>query len=275
VPRATASHERERIAVPALVGKDLFDAVGERLAEHRRHQRERQSGATYLLSGLLVCGRCGAAYCGRRQGTRAKRYVYYRCLGTDKYRNGGELSCENAAVTGSMEDEVWADACELIQNPERLQTELERRASPEPTRDDRESLRGSIARLKRQLARLLDMYETGFLEKEDFALRMQRVKERLLREEKAYEQRTEAEQQAKDRAALLADFETFANRLKAGLEGVDFATKRKILQLLVKRIEVGNDDVQIVYKVQLHPGASSPQGDNLQHPLKTLRSTRG
>ena len=73
----------------------------------------------------------------------------------------------------------------------------------------------------------------------------------------------------------LVDFETFANRLKAGLEGVDFAMKRKILQLLVKRIEVGNDDVQIVYKVQPHPAASSPQGDNLQHPLKTHTKAQG
>ena len=275
VPRSTALDERERIAVPALVSKDLFDAVGERLAEHRHHQRERQSGATYLLSGLLVCGHCGGAYCGRRHGTGAKRYVYYRGLGTDKYRNGGELSCKNAAVRGSLEEEVWADACELIQNPQRLRTELERRASPESTRDDREPLRGSIAQLKRQLARLLDMYETGVLEKEEFMLRMQRVKERLTREEKAYEQRAEAEQQAKERANLLADFETFANRLKAGLETVDFATKRKILQLLVKRIEVGTDDVQIVYKVQPHPEPSSPQERNLQHRLKSVRSTTG
>jgi site-specific DNA recombinase len=275
VPRPTASQERERIAVPALVGKDLFDAVGERLAENRQHQRERQSGATYLLSGLLVCGQCGAAYCGRRHGTGAKRYVYYRCLGTDKYRNGGESWCQNAAVTGALEDEVWADACELIQNPERLRTELERRLNPEPAGDDRESLRGSITRLKRQLARLLDLYEIGYLEKADFASRAQRVKERLAREELVYGQRTQAEQFVKGHAELLADFETFTSRLKTGLEALDFATKRKIILMLIKRIEVGNEDVHIVYKVQPPPRARSPQGDNLQHPLKSLRSTTG
>jgi len=275
VPRPTAAPERECIAVPALVGKDLFDAAGERLAENRLHQRERQSGATYLLSGLLVCGRCGAAYCGRRHGTGTKRYVYYRCLGTDKYRNGGESWCRSAAVTGALENEVWADVCELIQNPERLRMELERRLNPEPTGDDRESLRGSIARLKRQLARLLDLYETGYLEKEEFVSRAQRVKERLTREERAYGQRTQAEQFAKDHAELLADFETFTSRLKTGLEAMDFATKRKILQLFIKRIEVRDEEVHIVYKVQPHPRAHSTRGDNLQHPLKPLRETTG
>jgi site-specific DNA recombinase len=275
VPRPTPPQERERIAVPPLIGKDLFDAAGERLAENRRKQRERQSGATYLLSGLLVCGRCGSAYCGRRHGSGAKRYVYYRCLGTDKHRNGGEVWCQNAAVTGALEDEVWVDVGEVIQNPERLRRELERRLNPEPLGDDCEALRGSIARLKRQLARLLDLYETGYLEKEDFAARMQRVKDRLAREEHAYGQWSEAKQSARDHAELLADFERFTNRLRTGLETLDFTTKRKILMLLIKRIEVNDEDVHIVYKIQTHPQVAISQGENLQHRVKSLRSTTG
>jgi site-specific DNA recombinase len=268
VARPTATHERERIAVPALVSKDLFDAVAERLAENRRHQRERQAGATYLLSGLLVCGRCGAAYCGRKSGAGAKRYLYYRCLGTDKYRNGGASLCQNAAVPAALESEVWADVCELIQNPERLRMELERRLNPEPTGGDKEALQSSITRLKRQLARLLEMYEMGHLEKEDFVSRVQGVKARLEREEKAYGERTKAEQVADDRVKLLAEYETFGSRLRTGLETMDLAAKRKLLQMIIKRIEVGNDEVTIVYKVKPYPGAGSPQDDNLQHPLK-------
>ena len=45
--------------------------------------------------------------------------------------------------------------------------ELERRLSPEPTRDDQEALQSSIMRLKRQLVRLLKVM-MGHLEKEDF-----------------------------------------------------------------------------------------------------------
>ena len=269
VARPTAMHERERIAVPALVGKDLFDAVAERLAENQRHQREHRTGAKYLLSGLLICGRCGAAYCGRKSGAGAKRYVYYRCLGTDKYRNGGESLCQNAAVPVSLESEIWADACELIQNPQRLRMELERRLSPEPTRDDKGALQGSITRLKRQLARLLEMYEMDHLEKEDFVSRVQGVKARLEREEKAYGERAKEEQLANDRAVLLTEFESFSSRLKINLETTDFATKRKLLQMLIKRIEVRNDDVQIVYKVKPYPDTQSPKGENLQHPLKS------
>ena len=275
VARPTPPQERERITVPALISKDLFDAVGKRLAENRRHQRERQSGAKYLLSGLLVCGWCGSAYCGRPSVAGTKRYVYYRCLGTDKYRNGGEALCQNAAVPGVVEEEVWADACELIRDPERLRAELERRQEPAPSGEDLESLRGSIGRLKRQLARLLDMYEGGYLEKADFMTRVERVRERLKREEEAYTQKREADQRACDRVGLLADFASFVEGLKAGLKSMDLATKRKILRLLVKRIEVNDNDVQIVYKVHLHPENASPLGENLQHSLKSVIKAQG
>jgi site-specific DNA recombinase len=275
VPRPTASEERERIAVPALIDKELFDAVGQRLADNRRRQRERGTGATYLLSGLLVCSLCGSAYCGRRQGSKKQRQVYYRCLGTDKYRYGGESWCQNAAVTRNLEVEVWADVCELIQNPERLRMELERRLNPKPSATDCESLRGSITRLKRQLARLLDMYETGYLEKEDFAERIQRVKDRLAREERIYAERMDAEQFARNHAELLADYEKFTSRLQEGLQAMDIVTKRKILLLLIKRIEVGAEEVRIVYKIQPYSQPPVSDGENLQHRLKSLRSTAG
>ena len=105
----------ERVGVPALIGVASFHAVAAVLAENRRRYREQKQGATFLLSGLLLCHRCGSAYCGRR----SDRYVYYRCLGTDKYRHGGAALCTNPSVTGGVEEAVWSDLCALLSDPER------------------------------------------------------------------------------------------------------------------------------------------------------------
>jgi len=94
--------------VPALVSRDLFDAVAERLAERRRRCRERRAGPAFLLSGLLVCDCCGSACCGYRHQRRRGSYVYYRCVGTEKRRHGGVSFCNNASIPASLEDEVWA-----------------------------------------------------------------------------------------------------------------------------------------------------------------------
>src|SRR4030095_9938081 len=85
------------IPVPALVEPAVFAAVQEQLRENQRHARQSRRGALYLLQGLLQCSQCGYAFYGKRQSPSARKgkpraYAYYRCLGTDAYRFGGNAS---------------------------------------------------------------------------------------------------------------------------------------------------------------------------------------
>ena len=58
-------------AWPALVSRDLFDAVQQAMRERAPNvQRPGRVGSKFLLSGLLRCGVCGMAYIGHR-GPRA------------------------------------------------------------------------------------------------------------------------------------------------------------------------------------------------------------
>src|SRR5712692_11683098 len=88
------------IPVPALVEPEVFAAVQEQLQENKRHARQSHRGALYLLQGLLQCQHCGYAFYGKRLSPSARKgkpraYAYYRCLGTDAYRFGGERLCQN------------------------------------------------------------------------------------------------------------------------------------------------------------------------------------
>ena len=81
----------------------MFAAVREQLRENQRHARQSRRGALYLLQGLVQCQQCGYAYYGKRISPRARKgkpraYAYYRCLGTDAYRFGGERVCQNTQV---------------------------------------------------------------------------------------------------------------------------------------------------------------------------------
>jgi len=268
----TSVEEQESISVPALVSKDLFHAVAERLEENRRRQREQKQGGEFLLSGLLVCHRCGSAYCGRRQKRTGSdhRYLYYRCLGTDKYRHGQETICSNKGVNGAaLETSVWADACSLLQNPERLRHELERRLQrpPDAIRDvsQREN---SIAKLKCRMGRLLDAYESGWLDKQEFESRISRAKQRLTREQQEQAEYEREITDAQELRLVLHHFGRFAEQIANGLEQADLAARRKLLRLLIKCIEIDEHEVRIVYRVQLSPFVLSPARGNLQDCLK-------
>jgi site-specific DNA recombinase len=270
VPRPTPPSEHEVIRVPALISRDLFDAAAERLEENRRRQRSRRVGPLFLLGGLLTCQQCGSAYCGQRLQRANRMHVYYRCLGTDKHRKGAHWLCRNTALAENVEHDVWNDVCTLLQDPERLQQELQRRQAAPATAADATERHNSIDQLKGQLKRLIDMYETGYLPKDQFDSRAQRVQARLAREEQTHADQRQAEQQARQQQALLTDFEQFARHIHGGLENADFASKRKILELLIKRIEVSADELKIIYKVQTCPFDHRPEGGSLQLRFKCL-----
>jgi site-specific DNA recombinase len=270
VARATALEDQEDIGVPALITQEWFAAAAAKLEENRQRYREQKKGTEFLLSGLLICQRCGSAYCGRRHRLRTGEYVYYRCLGTDKYRHGGEARCMNKSVHGRIEEAVWSDLCGLLKDPDRLQREFERRLENPPSPDfDSAHLQKSIVQSKRRISRLIDAYENGWLDKTDFEPRIRRAKERLEHQEETLAQYQREASNDEELRLVFNQFAEFAEQMTAGIEQADFATRRKLLRLLVKRIEVDQDDLRIVYKVQPRPFENSPASRGvLQHCLK-------
>jgi site-specific DNA recombinase len=125
------------IPVPALIEPEVFTAVQEQLQENRRHARQSQRGALYLLQGVLQCRQCGYALYGKRLSPSARKghprpYASYRCLGTDAYRFGGERLCQNTQVRTDLLDlAVWREVCTFLAHPERLAEEYRRRMPPE------------------------------------------------------------------------------------------------------------------------------------------------
>jgi site-specific DNA recombinase len=257
------------IAVPALVSEELFAAVAEQLDENRRRQRQGRRGARYLLQGLLACQCCGYAYYGKQVSPRAakgkkRRYAYYRCTGTDAYRFGGQRVCHNKQVrTDLLEEAVWADVCALLKDPGRVEAEYERRLNGKDSGKESKGgrqLEVLIQKVKRGIARLIDAYGEGLVDKEEFEPRVRAFRERLARLEAEARQQQELEAQERELRLVVGRLQEFAERVKAGLEEADWSTRREIIRALVKRVEIGAEEVRVVYRVNLAPFADSPEG---------------
>ena len=118
-------------------------------------------GARYLLQGVVQCQQCGYAYYGKRLSPSARKgqpraYAYYRCLGTDAYRFGGERVCQNTQVRTDLLDlAVWQEVCTLLAHPERLAEEYRRRLQPETgtKRTPLATIEEQIAKLRQGVAR--------------------------------------------------------------------------------------------------------------------------
>jgi site-specific DNA recombinase len=270
----TTPDQQERIPVPALVSEALFEAAAEQLAENKKRCRARKRGARYLLQGLVQCPCCEYAYYGKPVSKKANKgttvqYAYYRCIGADAYRFGGQRVCSNRQVrTDLLDNAVWEDVCGLLRDPKRLAEEYERRLQDHTTKcgEATKQLTSQIQKTKRTVARLIDAYEDGLLSKEEFEPRIRGSKERLSRLEAEASAAADEEVKRVELRVVIGHLEEFASRIREGLESPDWITKREIIRSLVKRIEVGPEEVRIVYKVGQVPFVQGPaSGASSQH----------
>lgn len=257
------------VPVPPLVDVDLFDAVQEQLAHNRRHAKLERRCTQFLAQGLTVCARCGYAYCGARSGARsrgdaARRYGYYRCIGTQHAPDWSGPRCDNPALRGDLLDEVvWAEVIRLLEDPQRLRAEYERRArepGPGVTAPDATALDNQGHKLRQGLARLIDGYAEGLLAKEEAEPRIRRLKERITHvEAQARAVATAAAEQA-DLSMVISHLEQFAATVQERLPHLEWETRRAILRVLVKRIEIDHVDIRVVFRVGPEPLTLQPDG---------------
>ena len=260
------------IPVPALVALEVFTAVQEQLWDNQRHARQSRRGARYLLQGLVQCQHCGYAYYGKRLSPSARKgrpraYAYYRCLGTDAYRFGGERVCQNTQVrTDLLELAVWQDVCALLAHPRRLAEEYQRRAHPNgpTTRTLLTTLEAQLGKLRQGLARLIDSYAEALIEKHEFEPRITRLRQRIAHVEAQRQQLAEEDALHTDLRLIIGRLEDFAAQVQEGLVEADWSRKREMIRALVKRVEVAYDQVKVVFRIEPRPGDPSPEKKSLQ-----------
>jgi site-specific DNA recombinase len=267
------------IPVPALVDEALFDAVQLQLEENRRRARQHKRGARYLLQGLLVCDQCRYAYYGKAISNKAAKgkrrdYAYYRCVGTDAYRFGGERVCDNHQVrTDTLDQVVWDEVRVLLQEPQRLTQEYQRRLeAPNPADEDLQAIQAQMTKVRKGIARLIDSYAEGYLEKQEFGPRIKRLRQRLTHLESRAQHITQELIQQAELRLVITQLEEFAATVRSKLNGADWHTKRELIRMLVKQVEIGQEDVRIVFRVAPSPFEvgldredSSPDRGSLQH----------
>ena len=257
------------IPVPALVDAALFEAVAEQLQENRQRARVPQRGARYLLQGLIVCRCCGYAYYGKAISPSARKghpraYAYYRCIGSDAYRFGGVRLCSNKQLRTDLVDEaVWEEVCRLLEHPERLEQEYQRRFLQEHAGSELSGLEGQIGRLRQGIVRLIDSYADGIIEKGEFEPRIARMRERLKQMEQQAQNLKDQASFQRELRLILGRLQDFVSKIQEGLHAADWSARREIIRALVKRVEIDQEQVHIIFRI--NPSTpSSPSEKNSQ-----------
>src|ERR1700694_1216064 len=121
-----------------------------------------------------------------------------------------------------------------------------------------QGLEKHVGRLRQGLTRLIDSYSEGLINKAEFEPRITRMRERIKQVEEQLQQLRDEAGLEQELRLILGRLEDFTSRVKEGLQTADGSTRREIIRALVKRVEIDQEQVRVVFRVNPNTSPSSP-----------------
>jgi site-specific DNA recombinase len=237
--------------VPAIVSEEQFELVRLKLSQNQSFARRNNKSYQYLLRTLVSCGECGNSRLGCARGKR----TYYACRAKGRtIISGIEHKCRSRYLpAGQLDELVWQDLCEVVEKPELIKTALQRAQGgawlPQEIQARKENLRKGRASLTNQLERLTSAYLAGVIELEEYKRRREELEQRQSGLEQFSRQLEASVEKQAELAGIAKSIEEFCGRVKGGLAGADFEQKGRLVELLIDRVVVRNEEVEIRYVV--------------------------
>lgn len=128
------------------------------------------------------------------------------------------------------------------------------------------------------MARLIEGYAEGLVEKAEFEPRLKRPQQRVTILEEQLQQLADEAVQQRELRLLIGQLEEFMTKVQRNLATADWAMKRDIIRALVRRAEIDEQEVTVVFRVGPDSYGQRPEKKSSQHCWRrdhaALRSSR-
>jgi len=250
------------IPVPAIVDDLVFQQVQEKLSKNRQTASRNNTRHSYLLRGMISCGLCRRGAGGRTSGDK---YHYYVCRGhSDALQLPLEQRCTARFMPAQkLDDLVWADLCQVLTHPDIIAHALERAHGgawlPQQLQTRQRTLTRAARQIEQQQKRLLDAYLVEIIDLPEFERKRTELdrKQKALKIEVAQLEKTAADQL--ELSVVATSITAFCQQIQPVLAQASFEQKRQLVELLIDRVIVLDEEVEIRYVIPTNPdGPHSP-----------------
>jgi len=247
------------IRVPAIIDESTHQDSQDQLARNSALSFRNNTRNDYLLRCLLTCRTCGLAMFGittHDGSTRRREHRYYKCHGKDTVARDRECRCtQTPAKADELDAAVWGHVKALLEDPAALASRFEELARASDAKDGGRAAvqrwEAQLQRLGREEQRLVDAYQAEVIDLAELKGRREQIRGRrqVLVTQRDQEQRLQAERQAAK--AVWSDLEAFCRRVRSRLDEATLAERQRVLQLLIERVIVGEDSLEIRHVIPL------------------------
>ena len=146
-------------------------------------------------------------------------------------------------------------------NPDLITHELERAQAgdwlPQALQAKRNTTRQALASLERQQERLLEVYLAEIITRDEFERKRQELSQTQNGLQQQLKQLEHQAQKQIETLALANHIQEFCNRIQPTLSKLNFEQRRQLVELLIDRVVVDDEKVEIRYVIP-----TSPSGEN-------------
>ena len=153
---------------------------------------------------------------------------------------------------------VWDEVGRILADPVRVIQQYQRRLDglqASPRQQELAAVERQLTKLRRGIDRLIDSYTEGVIDKSEFEPRLSALRARVSATEAAAATIRDAAEQARSLTLVIGKIEAFADIIRDRLETADWTAKRDIIRTLVRRIEIDDEVIRVVFRIG--PGPSS------------------
>ncbi len=215
----------------AVVSDELYEEILRVNKVRSREPYERH----YLLSGKVYCGYCGAKYRYQKWGKRLIMYCYSQQKSKPKYIK--DPNCKNKRWdTFEVEDAVLEELFKMS-----LDIDLFKKTFNIATVNVKNELKTRLEEIKKQINNLLNFIASGIAVEETNKKITELEKEKMIIEEKLIS----SDQKEKDNKVSL----NMITSLKTTWFDMDFDEQRRIIEHLIDKVVVKDNEISIYYNI--------------------------
>jgi site-specific DNA recombinase len=244
--------------IPAIVSCEIFAQVEEKLSHNQQLAMRNAHRDRYLLRALVSCGLCRHCCSGRTCPKGG--YAYYECSGRRSLV--GREACRAPLIpVKELDRVVWEDLYSVLLHPEQLRNALDRALGGCWLTQELQARGAQLTRIRKsveqQQERWTEAYLAGLLSLKEYGQRRQQLTQKqevLQQQEERLRTQTRTQEQ---HAAMLTSLEQFCERVRTGLQTATMAEKRALVELLIDRVVVTGEQVEIRYVLPTNPASEN------------------
>ncbi|MFC1846960.1 zinc ribbon domain-containing protein, partial [Chloroflexota bacterium] len=244
-------------------GEDLFSRVQEKI-KRSKEMHAALPHREYLLTGHIVCADCGSSVVG---SCLSRKHRYYRCRSTRPTAVKGKTCDARYIRADYIEEVVWRNVREVLENPEVIIAEIKRQADNQVKQSLQKSdFKKRIARLEKKLRnyekqerQLISLLGHGEVTKNYVLDEINRLKNEC----RADEEELQGIKETKAKLWRIDDAEIklneFCQRVQQKLGNATFQDKKLALEALDIRVTASalNIDIKGIIPVEIPTISSS------------------